>query len=133
VVSPWLKNAADFFFIKQNDEIIAVPLYLQHDLQVLQTALYIKKAGVRMGAVIRNELIPHHELAISTIISTTTPSVEVDLETALQYLRKQEIQVTSPLKGWAMISYRQLSLGWVKILPNRINNYYPKEWRILNK
>ena len=86
-----------------------------------------------MGAVIRNELIPHHELAISTIINTTIPSVEVDLETALQYLRKQEIQVNSSLKGWALISYRQLSLGWVKILPNRINNYYPKEWRILNK
>jgi NOL1/NOP2/sun family putative RNA methylase len=132
-VSHWLKNAADFFFIKQNDEIIAVPLYLQNDLQILQTALYIKKAGVRMGTVIRNELIPHHELAISTIINTAIPSVEVDLETALQYLRKQEVQVNSSLKGWALISYRQLSLGWIKILPNRINNYYPKEWRILNK
>ncbi|WP_462239455.1 methyltransferase RsmF C-terminal domain-like protein [Ferruginibacter sp.] len=89
-VSPWLKNAADFFFIKQNEEIIAVPLYLQNDLQILQTALYIKKAAVRMGAVIRNELIPHHELAISTIISTAIPSVEVDLETALQYLRNRK-------------------------------------------
>ncbi|WP_462243937.1 methyltransferase RsmF C-terminal domain-like protein [Ferruginibacter sp.] len=43
------------------------------------------------------------------------------------------MQVNSSLKGWALISYRQLSLGWVKILSNRINNYYPKEWRILNK
>jgi NOL1/NOP2/sun family putative RNA methylase len=133
VVSAWLKNAADFFFIKQNDEIIAVPGFLQQELQHIQTALYLKKAGVRLGAVIRNELIPHHELAISTIAATSLPSVEVDIETALQYLRRQDIKINSSIKGWALIKYRDLPLGWVKILPNRINNYYPKEWRILNK
>ncbi|MEY2917123.1 MAG: hypothetical protein RIS73_837, partial [Bacteroidota bacterium] len=59
--------------------------------------------------------------------------VEVDFETALQYLRKQEIKIDCKNKGWTVVKYQQLSLGWVKILPNRINNYYPKEWRILNK
>jgi NOL1/NOP2/fmu family ribosome biogenesis protein len=130
---PWLQNAADFFFIKQNEDIIAMPLHLQNDLAVIQNSLYIKKAGVKMGAVIRNELIPHHELALSTIISEVISSVEVDLETSLQYLRKQEIKIDPLIKGWALIKYQQLPLGWVKTLPNRINNYYPKEWRILNK
>jgi NOL1/NOP2/sun family putative RNA methylase len=133
VLKPWLQNAADFFFIKQNEDIIAMPLHLQNDLAVIQNSLYIKKAGVKMGAVIRNELIPHHELALSTIISDTIASAEVDLQTALQYLRKQEIKIDPLIKGWALIKYQQLPLGWVKILPNRINNYYPKEWRILNK
>jgi NOL1/NOP2/sun family putative RNA methylase len=133
VLKPWLQNAADFFFIKQNEDIIAMPLHLQNDLAVIQNSLYIKKAGVKMGAVIRNELIPHHELALSTIISDTIASAEVDLQTALQYLRKQEIKIDPLIKGWALIKYQQLPVGWVKILPNRINNYYPKEWRILNK
>jgi NOL1/NOP2/sun family putative RNA methylase len=133
VLKPWLQNAADFFFIKQNEDIIAMPLHLQNDLAVIQNSLYIKKAGVKMGTVIRNELIPHHELALSTIISGTIASAEVDLQTALQYLRKQEIKIDPLIKGWALIKYQQLPLGWVKILPNRINNYYPKEWRILNK
>jgi NOL1/NOP2/sun family putative RNA methylase len=133
VAGAWLQNAADFFFIKQNDEVIAMPLFLQNELPALQTALYIKKAGVRMGAVIRNELIPHHELAISNVINAGIPSVEVDTVTALQYLRKQDIEINTPIKGWALIKYQQLALGWAKILPNRINNYYPKEWRILNK
>jgi len=133
IVSSWLKNAETVFFIRQNDEIIAMPIHLQDSLIVLQASLYIKKAGIKMGAVIRNELIPHHELAVSTIISTNITAVEVDLETALQYLRKQEIKIESAIKGWALIKYQQLTLGWVKILPNRINNYYPKEWRILNK
>jgi NOL1/NOP2/sun family putative RNA methylase len=133
IIKPWLKNAEDYFFIKQNEEIIALPIHLQTDLAVVQSSLYIKKAGIRMGAIIREELIPHHELAISTVISPTVASVEVDFETALQYLRKQEIKIDCKNKGWAVVKYQQLSLGWVKILPNRINNYYPKEWRILNK
>ncbi len=133
VLQPWLKNAADFFFIKQNEEVIAMPIHLQHDLAVLQSSLYIKKAGVKMGAIIRDELIPHHELAVSTISNPAITSVEIDLETALQYLRKQEIKINTIQKGWVLIKYQQLPLGWVKILSNRVNNYYPKEWRILNK
>jgi 16S rRNA C967 or C1407 C5-methylase (RsmB/RsmF family)/NOL1/NOP2/fmu family ribosome biogenesis protein len=133
IISPWLKNAGDHFFIKQNEEIIAMPLHLANELSQLQSSLYIKKAGVRLGTVIRNELIPHHELALSTITSNSIPACEVDLETALQYLRKQEIKIDTAIKGWALIKYRQLPLGWVKILSNRINNYYPAAWRILNK
>jgi NOL1/NOP2/sun family putative RNA methylase len=133
VLQPWLKNADGFFFIKQNEEVIAMPIYLQEDLAAIQSSLYIKKAGIKMGAIIRDELIPHHELAVSTIINVTVPSVDVDLETALQYLRKQEIKIDTVIKGWALIKYQQLPLGWVKILPGRVNNYYPKEWRILNK
>ena len=133
IIGPWLKDPGDHFFIRQNEEIIAMPLHLQDELALLQSSLYIKKAGVRMGAVIRNELIPHHELALSTITNSSVPGCEVDLETALQYLRKQDIKINESIKGWALIKYRQLPLGWVKILPNRVNNYYPKEWRILNK
>ena len=133
MVQPWVKDAEDFFFIKQNDEIIAMPVHLQQEWPLLQASLYIKKAGVRMGTVIRNELIPHHELAISTVINDRIPFYEADTTTALQYLRKQDIKIETTLKGWALIQYGHLALGWAKILPNRINNYYPKEWRILNK
>jgi len=86
-----------------------------------------------MGTVIRNELIPHHELAISTVANADIAYYEVDLETALQYLRKHDIKIETGTRGWALLKYQQLPLGWVKILPNRVNNYYPKEWRILNK
>jgi 16S rRNA C967 or C1407 C5-methylase (RsmB/RsmF family)/NOL1/NOP2/fmu family ribosome biogenesis protein len=133
VIKPYLKNADDFLFIKQNNEVIALPIYLQDDLSAIQLSLYIKKAGVKMGTIIRDELMPHHELALSTIINIALPAITVDLATALQYLRKQEIKIEAAIKGWALIKYQQLPLGWVKILPNRVNNYYPKEWRIINK
>ena len=133
VVKPWLKNGDDFFFIKQKEEVIAMPIHQERYLADIQWALYIKKAGIKLGTIIRNELIPDHELAISTIINASIPAIEVDKETALNYLRRNEVKPETSVRGWALITHQQLPLGWVKVLPNRINNYYPKEWRILNK
>jgi NOL1/NOP2/sun family putative RNA methylase len=133
VVKPWLRNGDDFFYLKQQDEVIAMPLHMENDLAIIQSALYIKKAGVKLGVIIRNELIPAHELALSNSISPLITAVELDKSTALQYLRKQEISIPLTYKGWVLITYLQIRLGWVKVLPNRINNYYPKEWRIINK
>lgn len=133
VLKPFLKNADDYFFFKQMDEVIAMPAALELELAAVQQSLYIKKAGVKIGTIIRNELVPGHELALSNILDEQVPSIETDEATALQYLRKQEITIVSSLKGWALIKFKQHPLGWIKILPGRINNYYPKEWRILNK
>ena len=133
VVKPWLSNGDDFFYLRQQDEVIAMPLHMENDLAIIQSALYIKKAGIKLGVIIRNELIPAHELALSNSISPLITAVEVDKSTALQYLRKQEISIPLTYKGWVLITYLQIRLGWVKVLPNRINNYYPKEWRIINK
>lgn len=133
IIKPFLKNAEGFLFIKQNNEVIALPKLFEDDLVLVQNALYIKKAGVKLGAIIRNELIPDHELALSTILNDGINSIEVKEDMALQYLRKLDIQAEAGPKGWALVKYQGLYLGWVKILPNRVNNYYPKEWRILNK
>jgi len=108
-------------------------LYHENDLAIIQSALYIKKAGVRLGTIIRNELIPAHDLAVSNIIAPSIPKLDVHTETALQYLRKVDISIDSAIKGWVLLTCQELPIGWIKILPNRTNNYYPKEWRILNK
>jgi NOL1/NOP2/fmu family ribosome biogenesis protein len=110
-----------------------MPLHLENDLGIIQSSLYIKKAGVKLGTLIRNELIPAHELAVSNIISPSIPCLEVDKETALQYLRKQEIKLEPGLTGWVLLTHQHLPIGWIKIIGHRINNYYPSAWRILNK
>lgn len=132
-VKPFLPGTDDFLLFKQNEEVIAIPAALEHDLAWIQAALYIKKAGVRLGAVIRNELIPAHELAVSRILSPAISRIEVDSETALQYLRKSDVQIETDQRGWVLLTYQQLPIGWVKMMPGRLNNYYPKEWRILHK
>jgi 16S rRNA C967 or C1407 C5-methylase (RsmB/RsmF family)/NOL1/NOP2/fmu family ribosome biogenesis protein len=133
ILRPLLKNPQDFSFIKLKEEVLAIPAQFADELAILQSALYIKKAGVKLGTIIRDQLVPDHELALSTIIAASMPTVNVDKETALQYLRKEEIKLDVAEKGWVLLAYQNLPIGWVKILPNRVNNYYPKEWRILHK
>lgn len=133
VLKPYLINTNDFFFIRQNEEVLAIPAHLENDLAIIQSALYIKKAGVKLGTVIRNELIPAHDLAVSNIINPLVNRLDIDKETALQYLRRQEIKIDSLSNGWVLLAYNNLPLGWIKVIGKRINNYYPAAWRILNK
>lgn len=56
---------------------------------------------------------------------------DADYRTALTFLKKEDIPVPPSLSGnWILISYQGIGLGWCKNLGNRLNNYYPKEWRI---
>jgi 16S rRNA C967 or C1407 C5-methylase (RsmB/RsmF family)/NOL1/NOP2/fmu family ribosome biogenesis protein len=133
ILKSYLNHADEFFFIKQNEEVIAMPLHLENELPVIQSALYLKKAGVKMGTLIRNELIPGHELAVSNIINHSIPRQDIEKETALQFLRREALEISCEKKGWLLLTYMQLPLGWIKVIASRINNYYPASWRILNK
>ena len=55
---------------------------------------------------------------------------EADLKTALTYLKKEDIPAIPVKADWLLVSYKDIALGWCKNLGSRLNNYYPKEWRI---
>ena len=46
------------------------------------------------------------------------------------FLQKKVLSEVPDIKSWALISYKKHPLGWVKKVGNRINNYFPKEYRI---
>ena len=81
----------------------------------------------------RDKLVPDHALALRIQNKIDLPTVEVDYSTAIQYLQRKEISLDTTQKGWHLLNYRGHSLGWVNILASRINNYYPKELRILKE
>ena len=78
-----------------------------------------------------NELIPDHQLAMSLVLNPDVQKINVGKEIALKYLKREDIKLPEAKTGWTLISFEDHPLGWVKILPNRVNNYYPKELRIL--
>ena len=106
---------------------------LIRDLRFLQQQLYVRKAGVLAGSLAKSGFVPEHDLSMSAYLSSSVPRIALDLEQSLQYLRKVTFPIEPGMKGWAIASYQQMPLGWMKCLPNRINNYYPTDWRILNK
>ena len=67
---------------------------------------------------------------MSSIISKTIPRLGLNATDAITYLRKNTLQINSNLKGWCLITHQNIPLGWAKIIPGRLNNYFPTEWRI---
>jgi NOL1/NOP2/fmu family ribosome biogenesis protein len=110
--------------------IRAVKNNYSNDIAWLQKNLYLKKAGILLGEMKGSTLIPHHELALSIHINNDIFKIELGAEQAIQYLQKKEITVDTGKKGWALCTFCDFPLGWIKILHNRVNNYYLTDWRI---
>ena len=132
IVKAYLNNPDNFYFFKVNDEWLAINHQHKDSLDTLQRHLYIKKSGVRIGKLMGNDLIPDHELALSIHINNDAVlQTELDYNQAIQYLRRENIELDTTAKGWSLMTFEGQALAWAKLLPNRVNNYYPKELRIL--
>ncbi len=92
--------------------------------------LYFKKVGTTIGSLIKNDLIPHHDLALSIHRSKQVQHIECTEEEAIHFLKK-DLQKIDGEKGWNLMCYLGFGLGWIKHLGNRLNNYLPNEVRIL--
>jgi len=119
------------YLISHQQNLMALNAHWKESLEIISSQLYIKKIGLNIGTVKGKDLIPSHDLAMSTWSSKPYNTFEIDLETALQFLRRADLHIEG-VKGWVLLTYMNIGLGWIKALPNRSNNYYPNEWRILN-
>jgi NOL1/NOP2/fmu family ribosome biogenesis protein len=95
--------------------------------------IYVRRAGTGIGKIAGNDLVPDHALAVSTLVNGSIVAVSLKKEEAIQYLRRDEVSITTGQKGWTLVRFEQYNLGWIKVLQNRINNYYPQGWRILKR
>lgn len=129
-IQSFISLPGGYVIFKQGDSFSAIKGIFLTGLKQLAKQLYIKKAGVELGSIKGEDFIPSHELAVSTLPLKNMAAIEFDELMALQYLRKKEV-TGEAVKGWNLVKYCGLPLGWIKVLPNRINNYYPAEWRIL--
>jgi len=131
IAENWLKPSEEIDFVLQGTQIATVPKMHSETIQLLMEHLRVRYAGVELGTIAKDDLLPSHALALSDLVSDTIPSIDLNKQQALQYLRKQNLDLHIEQKGWIRVMYQGLSLGWLKSLGNRFNNYYPKEYRIL--
>ena len=124
-------DSNEFEFLQHNQQSLAFPIAIQKEmLGLLNTSLRIKKFGIDMGQVIREELIPEHALAMANISHHQFEEIQLSKEEAIQYLQKKDFNINSTAKGWHLMKYENAYLGFAKLMGNRMNNAYPKEWRI---
>ena len=129
IVNGWVKET-DHEFVKVQSRVYAVPKRLLSDVNVLSNNLHVIYFGTLIGELVRDKLIPGHALAMSQLIADSIERVELSYDQSIAYLKKKDLNIDSG-KGWKLVSYKNYPLGWINVLANRINNYYPKELRIL--
>ena len=96
----------------------------------LLTQLYPLHIGLPIYEKKGQKCIPHHALAMSRMLAGDAfPKVELSLDDALSYLRRQAITIDAP-RGYVLLTYQDLPLGFANNLGNRANNMYPQNWKI---
>ncbi len=127
----WIEKAAPVAFYQTADnKVIGMKAEHVKTVQILANTLDVVHAGVVLGDLKRKGLFPSHALALSQWLRKDFPVVQLEKNEALKYLKKEELKWNDMLQGWYVVQYQGNPLGWVKGLKNRVNNYYPKEWRI---
>ncbi len=127
----WLDG--DFRTVMLTGRVFALPAEHARWMTDASSSLDVISAGVCVASVKGRDFIPAQELALSAALRRDTfPRCEVDYPTALSYLRRESITVDSP-RGFLLLTYRGLPLGFVKNLGNRANNLYPSSWRVLSQ
>jgi len=130
-IASFISSREELFYFRQGENIIAIPAVWKTDIATLQKNLYLRKAGVTVGELKGKDIVPNHELAVSLLTSQNIQKAALTYQQAILYLQKKDMDANNLPKGWTLATYNGCNLGWMKVLPNRINNYYPVEWRIL--
>ena len=126
----WL-NTNDSEFFAKSEFLIAFPEDKIPVLNALSEQLRVISFGLPVAQFKKNDLLPEHTFALSVDRNPAIfESIELDLRDALLFQKKEEIRINSNTKGWMLVQYKGVPLGFVKNLGNRANNYFPKEWRI---
>ncbi|HVG13725.1 MAG TPA: hypothetical protein VM935_02155, partial [Chitinophagaceae bacterium] len=131
IVAPWLQDK-EVSLLKEYF-IYALPNALVQDYAFIKEALNVQYAGVALGEIMKEKLVPEHALALSLLISPGIVINELSYEEAILYLQRADIKLKPVGKGWQLVRFNGCNLGWINALQNRINNYYPKELRILKQ
>ena len=130
----WINNSNEVYdSVVYNDTLFAFPKLYMPYLQLYQKEkMRIVHAGTPIAYIKGKACIPHHALALSNLLQINTfVKVEICYEQAIAYLRKEAITLPAMTsKGFVILTYKNMPLGFVKSLGNRSNNLYPTEWRI---
>ncbi|HEY9361659.1 MAG TPA: hypothetical protein VIQ00_00255 [Chitinophagaceae bacterium] len=132
IIRPWIRDAG-FGYYHFFENAVILPAGLQEELNIIYSKLRVTYFGTKAGAVMHDKLIPDHALAMSNLVASSLKPIELTQEQAIKYLQRKEMDVEIKQKGWQLVSYKDHPLGWINVLPNRINNYYPKALRILKE
>jgi 16S rRNA C967 or C1407 C5-methylase (RsmB/RsmF family)/NOL1/NOP2/fmu family ribosome biogenesis protein len=128
-MADWLQG--NYSLVDHKERVIAMPENHLTTLEYLQQQVKIVKSGLEVGTVKGKDLIPSHELALSVHFNKSQfESCSLNYLDTVAYLKKELNDLPDTSNGWKIIEFENLPLGFAKKIGNRINNYFPQEWRL---
>lgn len=115
----------------KGETVTAVPAVISADLAMLEAHLHVIAAGCAVGVMKGDTLVPDADLALSLMLDESAyPSADLDRKAALAYLHRDAVSLPDAPRGYVVVKYEGLPLGFVKNLGNRCNNLHPQSRRI---
>ena len=131
-LSRWVDDASKHTFMMVGEDIYAYNSAVAESVVTLSENLSVVYSGVSMGRIFKQKLKPEHPLALYIGLNRdVVPIVEVSLEDALDYLRRNDIAASQFEEGINVVGYKGTPIGFVKRIGARCNNMYPKDLRIV--
>jgi NOL1/NOP2/fmu family ribosome biogenesis protein len=132
LLQTWLKFPQDWVFRQGDRFITAYPARHKELIDYLTSCLTCISLGFGISEKKRVAMVPQHSLSMAKALRKDAfPCLDLSLEKALAYLRSDTIEVEQGMPtGIVLLTYEDVPLGFVKNVGNRLNNLYPKEWRI---
>jgi NOL1/NOP2/fmu family ribosome biogenesis protein len=132
-LSRWVVESQTLRFAQVADSFYAYPAEYFETIRSLANNLTVIYSGVEMGQIFKGKLKPEWSLSQSVWYNRdVVPAVDVDLETALDYLRKGDVETTLFTEGINLVCSVGYALGFVKRIGARVNNGYPNSLKINN-
>jgi NOL1/NOP2/sun family putative RNA methylase len=129
IVKEWMDSSGKFIF--KNGQTVYSWLERQvEEFAFLLQELRVVTSGIVVGELVHEKLIPSHALAMTNSVLPSIERVELVHERAIKYLQRKELDILPDTIGWKLAACQGHALGWMNVLKNRINNYYPTELRI---
>jgi 16S rRNA C967 or C1407 C5-methylase (RsmB/RsmF family)/NOL1/NOP2/fmu family ribosome biogenesis protein len=116
-----------------NKPVRILPTAIENTYQYFAKRLKVVTAGIDAGEQKGKTFIPSHGLALNKDL-TYSQRAELSKSDAFAFLKKDNLSrsLFGPA-GWTVVTYQNLPLGWVNVLPNRVNNYFPTVLRVLKQ
>lgn len=132
-VVKWLSGSDAYRIFRPTDaHLAAIAKPFADDAARLSAHLRVLIAGILLAEEKGTKLIPQHALALSTALAADAfPRAELPLGDALSYLRREAIVLPPAVpRGYVVVTFGGLPLGFVNNLGQRANNLYPEAWKI---
>jgi len=108
--------------VRMGDYLYAVPRECPE-----MKGIKLVSPGVQLLRIGRNYIEPCHALAMA--MDGAHRSMDLDDEQAVRYLAGEAIPCADEMKGWTLITWQGMPLGWGKASNGQMKNHLPKGLR----